>query len=149
MLCMADAHAAYGLMLCMADAHAQVSQHDINKAFLALGANPNNTRIGREALLNVLQQACSCWAPLPVTRSLPCHSLSLPVTLLPVTHSLPGRAQDGEPMTAQELLHALHQLTGATKISDAVPHNIDAKKFASEVLGFEDDGLATAGTQAA
>ncbi|KAG1654648.1 hypothetical protein FOA52_010276 [Chlamydomonas sp. UWO 241] len=96
---------AFDDVVCLYSNHrplAEVSQADIDAAFIALGANPNTTRIGRDAVLNLLQTV-------------------------------------GEPMSAHELLGCLHALTGAAKISDAIPHNIDARKFATDVLGFDDE----------
>jgi hypothetical protein len=50
----------------------------------------------------------------------------------------------GEPMDASELLEALQLLTGAHKLSEAMPHNVDSQKFSTEVLGFEADVVAQA-----
>mmetsp|Transcript_12567 Transcript_12567/g.27123 ORF Transcript_12567/g.27123 Transcript_12567/m.27123 type:complete len:896 (+) Transcript_12567:296-2983(+) len=87
----------------------EVTQEDIVKAFIALGANPNNGRIGRDQLMSLLQTI-------------------------------------GEPMDNQELLQALQALTGASKLSEVMPHSVDAQQFATDVLGFEDTAAAASAT---
>ena len=82
-----------------------MSQEDISRAFLALGANPNTGRLGREQLLTMLQQL-------------------------------------GEPIDAQELLGIMKQLTGCEKLSQAMLHMVDAPRFATDVLGFEEEKAA-------
>ena len=42
----------------------------------------------------------------------------------------------------EELLGALNALTGATRISEAIPGHVDALQFSGDVLGFEAEAAA-------
>lgn len=44
---------------------------------------------------------------------------------------------NGEKMTTEELKAALIILTGADSVRHAIPGQVNAKHFASEVLGFD------------